>query len=179
MELHIGRVKVKILQGDLTDQDVDAIVIGTNDRLWMSGRLGDLVKRKAGEDVETEAMKQGPMQIGDVAITSAGELKNVKYILHTVIMAQDLQPTEQSIELGIKNVIAKAESLGIRSLAVSAFGTGKAEVPPETSAKSMLKPLIDALLDTRKIEEVRFILHNEGIFNTFVQTTEELFSRKK
>ncbi len=176
MEVHIGGTKVVVEQGDITEQDVDAIAVAANDRLWMGGRLADTLKQKAGEDVETEAMKQGPLPVGEVAVTSAGELP-IKHILHAVIMGQDLKPTEETIGRGVRSLIKKADELGIKTLAMPAFGTGMGKFPAKQAAKVMVEQLIDGLLSSTSLKEVRIILHNEGIYKAFVEEFESRFSK--
>ena len=176
MELKIGKVKVKIIQGDIAEQDVDAIGLAANDRLWMGGRVADAIKRKAGEDIETEAMKQGPLNIGEVAITSGGELA-INKILHAVVMGQDLAPTPDTIRQGTKNLLVKADELGIDSLAIPAFGTGMAKIPARDSARVMVEQIIDALLNAQNLKELRIVLHNEGIYNAFAEEFSKKFTR--
>ena len=176
MELKIGKVKVLVIQGDISTQDVDAIGLAANDRLWMGGRVADALKRKAGEDIETEAMKQGPLNIGEVAVTSGGELTRKK-ILHTVVMGQDLAPTTDTIRHGTKNLLLKADELKLDSLAIPAFGTGMAKVPAQESARAMVEQIIDVLLGTNNLNELRFFFHNEGIFKAFVEEFSKKFSR--
>lgn len=176
MQLHIGKAMVTVEQGDISEQNVDAIAIAANDRLWMGGRVAEAIKRRAGEDIETEAMKQGPVQNGKIVVTSGGEM-NARHILHTVIMGQDMKPTEESIRSGTHNLIVQADELGIKSIAMPAFGTGVGKFPPHKSAKAMVEQLINTLLSSKNLLDVRVILHNEGIYNAFVSEFEQRFSK--
>ena len=176
MQIHIGKTSVIIEQGDISEQKVDAIAIASNDRLWMGGRVADAIKRKGGEDIESEAMKQGPVQNGEIVVTTAGELP-AKHILHAVIMGQDLKPSEESIRTGTRNLLSKADELGIQTIAMPAFGTGVGKFPPRQAAQSMVEQIIDALLDSKTLQEVRLILHNKVIFDAFVDEFERRFSK--
>lgn len=176
MLVHIGKARVVIEKGDISDQEVDAIAISANDRLWMGDRISEALKHKAGEDIEIEAMKQGPAEIGSVVDTTAGDLA-AKYILHTVIMGQDLKPTEESVQQGIKNLLIKADTKGLRSVAIAPLGAEEGKLPAITVAKVMAAELIDALLDAKNIVDVRIILPNEGIFKAFADEFGHRFSR--
>ena len=176
MQIHIGKTKVIIEKGDISEQNVDAIAIASNDRLWMGGGVADAIKRKGGEDIESEAMKQGPAKNGEIVITGAGEL-SAKHILHTVIMGQDLKPTEESIKIGTRNLLNKADELGLKSIAMPAFGTGVGKFPARQAAQSMVEQIIDVLLESKNLQEVRVILHNEGIYNTFIEEFKRRFSK--
>jgi len=176
MEFHIGKAKVLIINGDISEQDVDAIGLAANDRLWMGGRVAEAIKRKAGEDIETEAMKQGPLGIGEIAVTTAGEMVT-KNILHAVIMGQDLAPTEETIRKGTRNLLTKANKLGLDSLAIPAFGTGMAKLEANKSAEAMVDEIIIALLELESIRELRIVLLNQGIYNAFAKEFHRKFSK--
>ncbi len=176
MELKIGKVKVTLSWGDIAESDSQAIAVCANDRLWLGGRIGESIKKKAGEEVETEAMKQGPLQLGEVAVSSAGELRAQK-ILHVVIMGQDLAPTFDSIAAGTKNCLKRAEELKLESVALPAFGTALGKCDPQLSADAMIPVLIDSLLDARNLRELRLILLNEGIYRTFEEKMKKVFYR--
>ncbi len=165
------------MQGDISEQTVEAIGLAANDRLWMGGRVADAIKRKAGDDIESEAMKQGPLSIGEIAVTSAGELP-IKKVLHSVIMGQDLMPTPETIREGTKNLLMKADELGITSMAIPAFGTGMAKIPPKESAIAMVEQIIDVLLNTNSIKELKIVLHTEGIYNIFTNEFKKRFTRR-
>ena len=176
MKLHIGDASITISKGDITEEIVEAIAIPSNSRLWMGGNLAEVIKRKAGEDVETEAMKQGPVDMGQVVITSAGELSQ-KYILHAVIMGQDLKPTMETIKNGTRNVLNRAEEMGIESIAVPCFGTSVGKFPPKQAAQAMVEQFVNVLLDAQKLRDIRIILHNETIYKAFIEEFEQKFSK--
>ncbi len=173
---HIGRARVRILMGDVSEQDTDAIAIAANDRLWMSGTIANAVKQKAGEDVETLAMKQGPAPIGSVVVTDGGGL-NAKFLMHVVIMGQDIKTSYDNIKEGVISLVRKSDELGLASISMPALGTDVAKFPAHEAAKSIIDGIIDSLLDAENIREIRIVLRNEGIYKTFVQEFERQFSR--
>jgi len=176
MRIHIGKTQITLEQGDISEQKTEVIAIPANDRLWMGGRVAEAIKQKAGEEVETEAMKQGPAEIGKIIITSAGDLAS-KHLFHAVIMGQDLSPTEATIGQGTYNILKMADEMGIQSLAMPAFGTGVGKFPAQQSAQTMVEQLINVLLDSCSIKDIHIVLHNEGIFKAFVREFERRFSR--
>jgi len=177
MQLHIGKTRITVQEGDIVEQNVEAIAIAANDRLWMGGKVAEAIKRKAGEDIETEAMKQGPAATGQVVITSGGEMTNLKHIFHIVIMGQDLRPTDETIRQGTRNLLTRAEELGIKSIAIPAFGTGVGKFPIEGAAKAIVDQMIDVLLEFKNLKDVRIIVHNEGVYRAFVEEFERRFSK--
>jgi len=176
MRIHIGKTQITLEQGDISAQKVEVIALPANDRLWMGGRVAEAIKQKAGEEVETEAMKQGPAEIGKIIITSADKLGS-KHLFHVVIMGQDLSPTEETIGQGTYNILKMADTMGIQSLAMPAFGTGVGKFPAQKAAETMIEQMINVLIDSCSLKDIRIILHNEGIFKAFVQEFERRFSR--
>ena len=83
--MRIGSCGIKIIYGDITDMAVDAIVNAANNKLLMGGGVAGAIKRKGGASIEDEAVKKGPIEIGQAAATSAGTLK-ARYVIHAATM---------------------------------------------------------------------------------------------
>lgn len=60
--------------GDITAIDTDAIVNAANNELWLGSGVAGAIKRAAGDEVEREAMAQGPIQVGEAVATGPGRL---------------------------------------------------------------------------------------------------------
>ena len=97
MQKNLSEVKIKLVQGDITDQEVDAIVNAANNHLWMGAGVAGAIKRKGGKEIEDEAMNKGPIPIGEAVVTCAGKLK-AKYVIHAAVMGQDLITNEEYIK---------------------------------------------------------------------------------
>ena len=93
MEIMIGSAIISILQGDITAVEADAIVNAANNRLWMGGGVAGAIKRKGGKSIEDEAVRLGPIPIGEAVATTAGNL-NAKYVIHAAGMGTDLRTDE-------------------------------------------------------------------------------------
>ncbi|MEX2689946.1 MAG: macro domain-containing protein, partial [Candidatus Njordarchaeum guaymaensis] len=74
-------VEIIVIKGDITKMDVDAIVNPANSLLIMGGGVAGAIKRRGGQIIEDEAVKQGPIPVGNAVITSAGNLK-ARYVIH-------------------------------------------------------------------------------------------------
>jgi len=137
MEKNLSGLKIKLIQGDITDQEVDAIVNAANNHLWMGAGVAGAIKRKGGNQIEDEAMKKGPIPIDEAIVTSAGKLK-AKYVIHAAVMGQDLITNEEYIKNATLNSLKRAEELKIKSIAFPAFGTGVGGFPLDRCAQIML-----------------------------------------
>jgi O-acetyl-ADP-ribose deacetylase (regulator of RNase III) len=168
MEVLLKNTKIELFQGDITTLEVDGIVNAANNRFWMGGGVAGAIKRKGGSVIESEAVAQGPKPIGEVVVTSAGNLP-AKYVIHAVVMGQDLVTNAQIIGKATLNTLNKAEELGVSSLAFPALGTGVGRFPLEECAKIMLGKAVDFL---RKGEDIKlrliiFALYDKEAFQAF------------
>lgn len=158
------RLEIKIVQGDITEQEVDAIVNAANDHLWMGAGVAGAIKRKGGVGIEKEAMSKGPVPVGEAVVTSAGDLR-AKYIIHAAVMGQDLTTNEEYIRDATLNSLKKAEELKIESIAFPAFGTGVGGFPVDECAQIMIRVVKDFSKDAEFVEEVRFVLFDNKSYD--------------
>jgi O-acetyl-ADP-ribose deacetylase (regulator of RNase III) len=156
---------LEVVQGDITDQTTDAIVNAANDHLWLGGGVAGAIRTRGGEEIEAEAMAQGPIVPGDCVITGAGRLP-AKHVIHAAVMGQDLQTSAEIIDAATRNTLRLAEANGLESIALPAFGTGVGGFPVDECAKIM----IDAVHahQATSVRLVRFVLFGERAYRAFV-----------
>ena len=164
MEKDLSGVKIKVIQGDITGLEVDAIVNAANNHLWMGAGVAGAIKRKSGEEIEDEAMKKGPIQVGEAVVTSAGKLK-AKYVIHAAVMGQDLMTNEEYIKTATLNSLKRAEELKIESIAFPAFGTGVGGFPTDRCAQIMLDEVKDFSNKIRHLKEILFVLFDKKSYD--------------
>lgn len=82
-EIKIDNKTLKVIKGDLTEEDVDAIVNAANSQLQHGGGVAGAIVRKGGRIIQEESNKIGYVPVGKAAITTGGKLK-AKYVIHTV-----------------------------------------------------------------------------------------------
>jgi O-acetyl-ADP-ribose deacetylase (regulator of RNase III) len=114
---------LEVVEGDITELDVEAIANAANDQLWMGMGVAGAIKRAGGEEIEREAMALGPIEVGDAVATGGGRL-TARYVVHGAVMGQDLRTTPELVRRTTGRCLEVAEELGVRSLALPAFGTG-------------------------------------------------------
>ncbi|MCD6502317.1 macro domain-containing protein [bacterium] len=177
MEVNIGRAKLSIVHGDIIESGTEAITNAANDKLWMSGGVAGAIKRAGGEEIETEAMKKGPLPKGGVLVTGAGTL-DAKYVIHAVVMGQDLQADGKYVKEATINTIEAADNLPAKSLSMPAFGTGIGHFSAEDCSKIMIEETINGLLTAKNIRQVKIVLKDKGIYEIFKATLEDKFRRR-
>jgi O-acetyl-ADP-ribose deacetylase (regulator of RNase III) len=129
--------ELAVLDGDITALEVDAIANAANNRLWMGGGVAGAIKRAGGEEIEREAMQQGPIEVGDAVATGAGKLP-ARWVIHGAVMGQDLQTNAELIRRTTESCLRVADELGAESAALPAFGTGVGGFPVTECARIMV-----------------------------------------
>jgi O-acetyl-ADP-ribose deacetylase (regulator of RNase III) len=156
----IPPITVTILEADITSRSVDAIVNAANNAFWMGGGVAGAIKARGGQQIEREAMAQGPVDPGGSVITSAGQLP-AKHIIHAAVMGQDLRTDARLIQAATASALRLAGDRRLTSIAFPALGTGVGGFPVDECARVMLGALKeyvaqDAATSLRLVEFVLF-----------------------
>jgi O-acetyl-ADP-ribose deacetylase len=147
MKTTVGRTALEIVSGDITELAVDAVANAANTELWMGAGVAGALKRIGGEAIETEAMLQGPIAIGEAVATTGHDLK-AQWVLHAAVMGPDLQTDAAAIAKATYSTMAMADRVHARSVAVPAFGTGVGGFPLYQCASIMVSETVRYLKDT-------------------------------
>jgi O-acetyl-ADP-ribose deacetylase (regulator of RNase III) len=131
-------VQLEVVEGDITLLDVDAIANAANNHLWMGAGVAGAIKRAGGEEIEREAVAQGPIAVGDAVATMGGRLK-AQHVIHGAVMGQDLRTDADIVARTTRRVLDVADELGATSLALPAFGTGVGGFPLAQCATIMVR----------------------------------------
>ncbi len=166
-------VQIEALHGDITKLEVDAIVNAANTHLYMGGGVAGAIKRAGGEEIEKEAVKKGPIKIGEAIVTSAGKLK-AKFVIHAPTMELDFKTDEEKVRKAMIAALKKAEELGIESIAFPALGTGVGGLPKDLVAKIMVEELKKHIELGTKLKKVIFADINKEQVDFFKKEIEAL-----
>jgi O-acetyl-ADP-ribose deacetylase (regulator of RNase III) len=165
--------KIRILQGDLTEQSVDAVVNAANNDLQLGGGVAGAIRRKAGMVIQDECDQIGTIPVGEAAITGAGALK-ARYVIHAASMSLGRPTTEENLRLSTRNSLLRAREKGLRSIAFPAVGTGVAGFPVRRCAEVMLEEVVAHLQGATSLESVRFVLYDASAYQVFRDVYEAL-----
>ncbi len=164
--MRLGKIEVKLVEGDLTEQDVDAIVNAANNHLKMGGGVAGAIRRKGGAEIQKECDEIGPIEIGGAAVTGAGKLK-ARYVIHAATMGMDFRTNSEIIRAATRSTLKQAAKLGIKSLAFPALGCGVGGFPPKECAKILLEEIRDHAKGNTSLQEVRLVLYGKPTYNAF------------
>ncbi|MBP6750284.1 MAG: macro domain-containing protein [Xanthomonadaceae bacterium] len=135
-------MKVEIVEGDVLDQPVDAIVNAWNRNiipwwlLWPQGVSG-AIKRRAGLRPFVEVGRHGPIPLGETVVTSAGRLP-FKAILHVAGIDMLWRASQRSIQGGVRSSMALAIREGFASVAYPVIGAGSGGIGEQRALGWML-----------------------------------------
>jgi O-acetyl-ADP-ribose deacetylase (regulator of RNase III) len=165
--------QIKIVQGDLTEQDADAIVNAANNDLQLGGGVAGAIRRKGGPDIQAECDRIGSLPLGEAAITGGGRLK-ARYVIHAASMRLGEETTEENLRLSTRSSLLRAKEKGLRSVALPAIGTGIAGFPMRRCAEVMLEEAIAHLRGKTTVTDVRFVLYDRAAYETFREVFEAI-----
>ena len=158
-------LNIEIREGDISACEVDAVVNAANNHLWMGSGVAGALKRSGGPEIEEEAVKKGPVAVGEAVVTGAGRLK-ARYVIHAAVMGQDLRTSAASIRQATENSLKRACELGIRSIAFPALGTGVGGFSLQDCAHLMIGAVRAHAVQTR-LERVVFVLYGDEAYCAF------------
>lgn len=168
MELNIKGRRIILRQGDITEQNTEAIVNAANNQLWMGAGVAGAVKRRGGKEIEDEAVKYAPIPVGEAVVTKGGRLK-ARYVIHAAVMGEDLITDEEKIKAATENSLKRALELGLKSISFPALGTGVGGFPVGKAASVMLKVTWEHLNGETTLQDVYFVLFDEVTFRSFAK----------
>jgi O-acetyl-ADP-ribose deacetylase len=171
--LEFNGKKIYCVKGDICDSKAQAVVNAANNYLWMGSGVAGAIKERGGEKIEEEAMKRGPIKIGEAVATSAGKLA-AKYVIHAAVMGQDLHTNNELIKAATRSSLREAEKLRLMSIDFPALGTGVGGFPIDECGKLMLAEAVLFLKNSQHVKSVGFILYDYAAYLAFIGTLKSL-----
>lgn len=153
----IGGLTVEVLQGDLTQEAVDAIVNAANNDLELGGGVAGAIARAGGPTIQAECHAIGPIEVGDAAITGGGNLK-ARFVIHAASMRLGGRTGADGLRKSTRRSLEIADLRGLRSMAFPAVGTGIARFPLEECARIMIEEVAAHGRGPTSLKQVRFVL---------------------
>jgi O-acetyl-ADP-ribose deacetylase (regulator of RNase III) len=157
-------MELEVVAGDIAALEVDAVANAANDHLWMGAGVAGALKRAGGEEIEREAVAQGPIPVGDAVATGAGRLP-ARWVIHGAVMGQDLRTSAELIERTTSSVLRVADELRARTLALPAFGTGVGGFALDECARLMVQAV--QAYEPRTLERVVFAVFGDDARRAF------------
>lgn len=167
------RTNLKVIQGDITKIEVDAVVNAANSSLLGGGGVDGAIHLAGGPAILDECRniraRQGGCETGEAVITTAGNLP-ATYVIHTVgPVWQASEPEEMDQLLGncYKNSLAIAKSKNLKRIAFPNISTGIYSFPKDRAAGVAIAAVRQFLETTSAIEEVIFVCFDKENYDLY------------
>ena len=176
MEITYQNTRIALKQGDITQEEVDAIVNAANRSLLGGGGVDGAIHRAGGPSILAECRKIGGCQTGQAAITGGGNLK-ATYVIHTVgpVWHGGSANEEQLLRNAYQNSLREADENGVKSIAFPSISTGAYSYPIDQAAHVALKAVRDSLDEHSHVQEVRFVLYSQSDLQIYQKALQDVF----
>ncbi|MHA2610615.1 MAG: macro domain-containing protein [bacterium JZ-2024 1] len=167
---------LKIVEGDITEEKVDAIVNAANSFLKHGGGVARAIVDKGGKIIQEESDRIGFVPVGQVAITTAGALP-AKKVIHAVGPRWGEGNEEEKLRSAVWNSLEKAQSEGFQSIALPAISAGIFGFPKQECARILLTTARDFVLNhpLGSLREIRITLLDKSVLQAFLQEWNHIF----
>jgi O-acetyl-ADP-ribose deacetylase (regulator of RNase III) len=172
----IENCTLRLVQQDITDFEVEAIVFYARPDLSLGSGFGSAITRRAGPAVKAELDKIGSIKPTEAAITAAGEMKT-RYIVHAAGPAFQEEQLEEKLRSTILNSLRCAEEKGIRQIAFPPMGAGFYGVSLPACREIMIRTIREHLAKGGAMREIVICANDPREYRAFRGAFQEMASK--
>jgi O-acetyl-ADP-ribose deacetylase len=162
----LDKTTLELVQGDITDLDVEAIVNAANQHLQLGAGVAGAIRAKGGPSIQEECDRIGGTPVGTAVMTGAGHLK-ARQVIHAVGPRMGEGDEDKKLASAVRAALALADRRGLKSIALPAISTGIFGFPIERAARIMLTEVQRFLQGGTKLDRVVLCLYDEAAFGVF------------
>lgn len=173
-----GSARIRVIQGDITKQHVDAIVNAANSSLLGGGGVDGAIHRAGGPSILEECRairaRQGGCDVGEAVITKGGNLP-ANYVIHAVgpVWNGGHKDEEALLASAYRNSLRLAVENGVKTMAFPNISTGIYHFPKEKAAVIAIGTVNDFLSSHSQIEQVIFVCFDRDNYDLYERLTAE------
>lgn len=149
----MARIEIDVWQGEIAELEVDALVVPANESLFMTAGVAASVKRHGGDEIERDAVDQGPAAPGTAIATQAGSLA-AAYVIHAIGVGHDRLANREQLATAIRTALAFSEPLQLRRVAISLVGVEHGAFTPPEAAEVLIEELTGDRLERTVPESI-------------------------
>ncbi len=168
---------LELVQGDITNQDVDAIVNAANSSLVPGGGVDGAIHRAGGPAIakETADRYPGGCPAGSAVITTGGSMK-AKHVIHAVgpIWHGGARGEDQVLSDAYCSALQAAKENQLKSIAFPSVSTGAYRYPVDRAAATALQTIVDHLRGETSLTPFRFVLFDESTYRSYNRALEQV-----
>jgi O-acetyl-ADP-ribose deacetylase (regulator of RNase III) len=172
------RQRVEVVQGDITQQAVDAIVNAANESLLGGGGVDGAIHRAAGSQLLEECRKLGGCQTGQAKITQGYNLP-AQWVIHTVgpVWHGGQHQEDELLAKCYQSSLALAVQHSVRTIAFPAISTGVYAFPLDRATQIAVTEVKNFLTQHDSLEQVKFVCFGEAAYQRYLDTMNQLTTR--
>jgi len=161
-EHKIGGRTIRLVQGDITERDTDAIVNAANSFLQHGGGVAGAIVRKGGYIIQEESDKIGFTPVGTAVITSAGKLP-ARFVIHSVGPRMGEGDEDNKLRGAVLNSLLLASEKGLRSISMPAISSGIFGFPKDRCAEILVRTALNYIKENPKssLESIEFCVYDD------------------
>jgi len=180
MIVKLGLCRLELIQGDITQQHVDAIVNAANAQLSGGGGVDGAIHAAGGTSIMQETSEKYPegCPTGNAVATAAGNLP-ARYVFHAVgpIWKGGRKSEPEQLAMACRACLQLAVEHHCSSVAFPALSAGAYGYPIDLAAANLVKTTMDFVRWHKKPAIVKFVLFDQGAFGAFARAVEEIVPR--
>jgi O-acetyl-ADP-ribose deacetylase (regulator of RNase III) len=175
MEIKVGKSRIRLKQGDITKEAVDAIVNAANTSLLGGGGVDGAIHRAGGPAILEECKKLGGCRPGNAKITTGGKLP-AKHVIHTVgpIWHGGHGNEEATLASAYRRSLEVARENGLKSVAFPSISTGAYGFPIPLAARLAFKTIMEFLKGADAAMEITMVLFSAADLKQYEAALKEL-----
>ena len=183
-ETIIGKTRLRLVTGDIADQDTDAVVTAAHWRLNKGAGTDGTIHTKGGPKIYEECRKIGGCPIGDAVITTGGNLK-AKHVIHAVgpVWRGGDEEEDKLLASAYRRSLEVAVENNLRSISIPSISTGAFGYPLNLAAPVAVRTVVEFLRRGRhNLDEVRIVLYqreDDRAYPLFTDALERMLAKRE
>lgn len=152
----------RLVQGDITGRDVDAIVNAANSFLQHGGGVAGAIVKKGGYIIQEESDKIGFSPVGTAVITGAGKLP-ARFVIHAVGPRMGEGDEDNKLRSAVLNSLLLASEKGLKSISMPAISSGIFGFPKDRCANILVRTALNYIKENPKssLESIEFCVYDD------------------
>jgi O-acetyl-ADP-ribose deacetylase (regulator of RNase III) len=183
VEVKIGKTTLRLVTGDIAEQDTEAVVTAAHWRLNKGNGTDGTIHTKGGPKIYEECRRIGGCPIGDAVITTGGNLK-ARHVIHAVgpVWRGGDEDEPKLLASAYRRSLQVAVQHRLHSISFPSISTGAFIYPLRLAAPIALKTIIEFLeREQHNLDEVRMVLYtreDDTAYTVFARTLEQILSER-
>ncbi|HEY3176584.1 MAG TPA: O-acetyl-ADP-ribose deacetylase [Candidatus Polarisedimenticolia bacterium] len=175
MKVAVVGSTLELLEGDITQQEVDAIVNAANSQLAGGGGVDGAIHKAGGPAIMIECRKIGGCPTGQAVATTAGALA-ATHVIHAVgpVYRDGMQGEPELLANAYRSAFQAAADLGDKTIATPSLSTGAFGYPLDPAARIAVGVALECLTSHPNVSLIRFVLRGNEAYSAYCRALEEM-----